>query len=231
MFHKMLLQYGKKFTDQWAGADTDELIAHWASELSGYSGAEIKRGLAATDSRDWPPTLPEFKKMCRAPVNEMAAYYEALAGLEARGKGEAGNWSHPSIYWAASLLRVDLMSQTHAQVKDRWSALLKSQMERGEWAEIPAPRVMLPAPDPSPNAKEHAAKMLLELGASGIIKRISDKGVDHKAWAKRIMERAKRKDTSLSLLQIRFATEALSASDVALVDRMERAEVCRAGAA
>jgi hypothetical protein len=89
---------------------------------------------------------------------------------------------------------------------------------------------MLPAPDPSPNAKEHAAKMLRELGACGIIKRANDKGADHKAWAKRIMERAKRKDTSLSLLQISFATEALGAADEAMVDRMERAEVCRAGA-
>lgn len=206
MFHKMLLDYGKKFADQWAAADMDELIAHWARELAGYTGPEIKRGLAGLDSREWPPTLPEFKKMCRPPVNDMAAYYEALAGLEARGKGEIGEWSHPAIFWAASMLRVDLMSQTHAQIKDRWTALLKSQMERGDWAEIPPARVLLPAPDVSPAAKAHATKMLSDLGASGIIGR---KGEDHKAWAKKILDRLARGDKTLMSIQIKFAKMAM----------------------
>lgn len=212
LFHQMLLAYGKKFTDQWGGADTDELIAHWGRELATYSGAEIKRGLDAMSSREWPPTLPEFKKMCRPPVNEMTGYYEAIAGLEARAKGEMGAWSHPAIYWSATLLRADLMSQTYAQVKDRWAALLKAQMERGEWAEIPKARVLLPAPEISPDAKRHAAEMLANLGASGII---GGKAKDEKAWARRIMDRHERGDKTLSALQIRFAKIALGIKEPA----------------
>jgi hypothetical protein len=213
MFHKMLLEYGKKFTDQWGGADTDELIAHWARELAGYTGPEMKRGLAGLDNREWPPTLPEFKKMCRPPVNEMTGYYEAIAGLEQRGKGEFGVWTHPAIYWAANFLRVDLMSQTYAQVKDRWNAILKSQMERGEWADIPPARVLLPTPDVSPAAKENATKMLAELGAQGITKKVTDR-TDHKRWAKLILQRLADGDKTLSMLQIQFAKTAMDLKEI-----------------
>lgn len=207
MFHKMLLEYGKKFTDQWGGADTDELIAHWARELGNYTVPEIKRGLAALDTRDWPPTLPEFKKMCRAPLNELMAYHEAVAGLEARGKGELGAWSHPAVYWAASLLRVDLMRQTYALVKERWAQALKGQMERTEWADIPPARVLLPAPDTSPAAKELATKMVRELGATSVIKSARD-GINHLRWAEKIIARVG-KDKELSMIQIQFAKLAL----------------------
>lgn len=212
MFHKMLLEYGKKFTDQWGGADTDELIAHWAHELAGYTVLEIQRGLAGLDTREWPPTLPEFKKMCRPPVSDMTAYYEAIAGLEARGKGEFGTWTHPAIYWAANFLRADLMGQTYAQVKDRWNAILKSQMERGEWAEIPVARVLLPVPDVSPAAKAHAEKMLADLNAKGIIKKPKDT-TDHKRWARRILERQANGDKDLSMIQIQFAKTAMNVKD------------------
>lgn len=214
LFHRMLLSYGKKFADQWAAADMDELIAHWAHELGGYSGAEIKRGIDAMESHTFPPTLPEFKKMCRAPLNDMATYYEAIAGLEARGKGEMGAWSHPAVYWAASFLRVDLMSQTHVQMRDRWSAALKAQMERSEWAEIPAARVLLPMPDTSPEAKKLAAKMMQELGAAGVIRKPTDNR-DHKLWAKTIMARHDRGDKTLSMIQLQDARTALDIEAVA----------------
>lgn len=214
MFHKMLLEYGKKFTDQWGGADTDELIAHWARELGGYTGPEIKRGLAELDKRDWPPTLPDFKKLCRPPINELNAYHEAVAGLEARGKGEVGVWSHPAVFWAASLLKTDLMGQTYAQVKSKWEQALKGQMERTEWADIPPARIALPPPDTSPRARSHAAKMLRDLNAAGIMKTSMD-GIDHRRWAKLIMRRLENKDKSLSMIQIEFAKIALGVEDEA----------------
>jgi hypothetical protein len=216
IFAKMLLDYGKKFTDQWGAADATALSAHWVSGLTGYTPREIKRGLAAMEDMDWPPTLPAFKKMCRPPISDMAAYYEAIAGLEARDKGEVGVWSHPAVFWAASLLRVDLMGQTHAQVKDRWSALLKAQMERTEWAEIPAPRVLLPAPDLSPEAKAHATKMLADLDAAGIAKSAFDK-IDHKRWARKILERVERGDKTLEIVQIKDAKMAMGVMDEVVV--------------
>jgi hypothetical protein len=206
IFAKMLLDYGKKFTDQWGAADSDKLKAHWTAELTGFTPREIKRGLTAMDECDWPPTLPTFKKMCRPPMDPLMAYHEAIAGLEARGKGEWGTWSHPAIYWAAMLLRVDLMGQSYGQMKDRWASVLKGHLDRTEWAEIPPPRVMLPPPETSPAAKELADKMVKELGAAGVLK--TEVQGDGRGWARKIIEREKRGE-KLTITVLKMAREAL----------------------
>lgn len=208
LFHRMLLTYGKKFSDQWGGADTDELIAYWSQELGSYTGAEMARGVAALEGRDWPPTLPEFKKLCRPPINSTMAYYEAIAGVQARAAGEMGKWSHPATFWAAMPLSFDLSSQTYSQIKARWEAAFDEQMSRGEWEPIPQPMVALPAPGRAELSREGAAKMLRDLSALGIIKKVTDR-TDHKEWAKRIMRRIADGDKSVTMIQGEFARTAL----------------------
>lgn len=206
LFERMLLDYGKKFSDQWGGADTDALIAHWSRELAGYSGAELKRGLDALSNRDWPPTLPEFKKLCRRPMDAATAYYEAVAGIQARANGEYGKWSHPAIYWAAMPLSFDLREQTYEQIKQRWSAALAEQMDKGEWPEIPQPMIALPAPGKTKTSREEASQRLRELGATTIVK--DHRGGDMRDWAKRLLEREAAGEQLLPI-QSRFAREAL----------------------
>lgn len=207
LFERMLLEYGKRFGDQWTQADMDKLIAHWATELAGYSGPELKRGVDALATRDWPPTLPEFKKLCRRPLDVTAAYYEAVAGVQARASGEYGKWSHPAVYWAAMPLAFDLGNQTFSQIKPRWEAALAEQIERGEWAEIPQPMVSLPAPGKTKTSREEAAQRLRELHAVGIVK--DSAGNDPKRWARRILEREAAGEHVLPI-QARFAREAMA---------------------
>jgi hypothetical protein len=209
LFERMLLDYGRKFADQWEKADMDKLIAHWAVELAGYSGTELKRGLDALSTRDWPPTLPEFKKLCRRPLDPMHAYYEAVAGVQARALSEYGKWSHPAIYWAAMPMAFDLGSQTFSQIRPRWEAALQEQMDRGEWPEIPQPMVALPAPGKSRTSREEASQRLRALGASGIVK--DHRGGDMRGWARRILEREAAGDTTVLRIQVEFAHQALSA--------------------
>jgi hypothetical protein len=204
LFDKMLLDYGKKFIDQWSGADTDKLIAHWSRELAGYSGLELKRGYDALATRDWPPSLPEFKKLCRPPVDSMHAYYQAMEGVVAREKGEKGNWSHPAIYWAAVRLAFDLKSLTYSQVRDRWEKALADEMGKGSWPDIPEASLALPAPGKADLSREKAAQLLKQLGASDVLK----PKTDHKRWAKRIVKEAEKPTHGYSALQIRFAKEA-----------------------
>lgn len=208
LFDRMLLAYGKKFTDQWAGADPDRLIGHWAKELGGMTREELARGAAGLESRDWPPTLPEFKRMCRPPVDPLTAYYEALNGVQARERGEMGEWSHPAIYWAAiKVSSFDLRNQSFSQMRDRWERALAAELAKGEWSPVPEPVAALPAPGKSEISRDDAAKRLQELGAA----KVMQPKTDHKLWAKRIAERAKKANHGLSPLQIRFANEALSA--------------------
>src|SRR5579872_932889 len=98
LFAEMSMTYGRKFTDQWGGQDPHALKRFWATKLAGFTGEELKRGVATLQLREWPPTLPEFVKLCRPSVDVLAAYYEAVAGVTERAKGNMGEWSHPAIF-------------------------------------------------------------------------------------------------------------------------------------
>lgn len=202
LFERMLLDYGKKFSDQWGGADTDTLIAHWSRELAGYSGAELKLGMDALSSREWPPTLPEFKRLCRRPLDPTVAYQEAVAGVQGRQRGEYGKWSHPAIYWAAMPLSLELREQPHSQIRTRWEAALSKQLDQGRWDNIPHPMVALPAPGKARTSREKASQLLRELGSK-------INGSLNKSWARKLLEREAAGEALLPI-QSRFAREALN---------------------
>jgi hypothetical protein len=208
LFDKMLLDYGKKFTDHWSGTDPEKLIAHWAHELAGYSKDELRRGYEGLAGRDWPPTLPEFKRMCRPPVDPVAAYYEAVHGLQERERGRVGEWSHPAIFWAASKMVHDLLNMTYTAMKSRWEKALTDSLNAGQWADIPVPMVALPPPGKTQADRAEAQRRMAELKASEVIKAPEDTSY-HKSWARKILEREKRGDKSLPLIAVKFAREAL----------------------
>ena len=67
VFAEMSALYGKKFADQWSGVDPETLKWVWVDKLSRYaSNPEIIRMALDTccDHNPWPPTLPEFLKLC-----------------------------------------------------------------------------------------------------------------------------------------------------------------------
>lgn len=64
----------------------------------------------------------------------------------------------------------------------------------------------------SRNSRSNAEKMLQDLSAAGVIKE-TDIKTDHKLWAKRIIKRLKEGDKRLSMIQIKFAKEALNIED------------------
>lgn len=206
LFERMLFDYGKKFTDQWGAADMDKLIAHWSTELAGYRGAELDRGVAAMAGRDWPPTLPEFKRLCRPGVDPMRAYYEALAGIEARGKGELGTWSHPAIFWAAWPMRRDLREQTFSAVKAKWEAALQQQLDKGAWDLIPQPVFELTAPGQSLTTSEKAKATIANL-VGNVINRAPP--ADRLGWARQVLERAAAGE-KLTPTTVQMAREALA---------------------
>lgn len=209
LLDKMLLSYGKKFLDQWGGVDTDKLVRHWSEELASYTREELARGYAALESREWPPTLPEFKKLCRPGIDPAIAYQEAVAGVNARERGEIGTWSHPAIYWASSCMAYDLKHQAYQTIAKRWETALAAEMSKGEWSAIPQPALSLPAPGKSLSSRQQATQMLAELGASDVLKARTD----HRAWIPAVLKRAERGDETLPGISLRFAREALAARE------------------
>jgi hypothetical protein len=202
------------YPNKWrANFANQQAIDNWqeswveAFEEEGITPADVKAGLRECRKRyTWPPSCAEFIQACKPSVDPLVAYHEAIAGIEARGKGEWGTWSHPAIYWAAMLLRVDLMGQSYGQIKDRWASVLKGHLDRNEWAEIPPPRKLLPPPETSPVAKDLAEKMVKELGATGVLK--TEVQGDGRGWARKILEREKRGE-KIAITVSKMAREAL----------------------
>lgn len=209
------------YPHKWRANFPDEqAIDNWAEswveafEEEGITPADVKTGLKACRSRfAWPPSCAEFIQACKPFADAVGAYHEAVAGLEARGKGERGEWSHPAVYWAATLLQRDLMGQTYSAVKDRWAAALKAQMARTEWADVPVPREQLAAPGKTKLSREGAEEMLRELTAQGLITKgitkKADDNFDHKRWARRLLERFANGDKEVTICQANAASEAL----------------------
>lgn len=64
----MVAIYGHKWTSSYGLDDADDT---WLRGLGGITPSEIAAGLSACVLRadPWPPTLPEFRAMCRPPAD------------------------------------------------------------------------------------------------------------------------------------------------------------------
>lgn len=164
--NEMRLMYGAKFAQQWQGLTARELKDSWDQKLVGLDETQVRRGLVACLTREWPPTLPEFVKLCCPWMAPEVAYHEAVRGMSARKRGEIGIWSHPAVYWAAvGVSTVDLLSSTYGAIKARWEKSLSDELGKGAWPDIPEPRQALPSPGQTLATKAEAAAALRKMGA------------------------------------------------------------------
>ena len=207
LFAKMAAYYGNKFSDMWRDSDLQTIKSVWAQEMGKLTREEITRGANALASQEWCPTLPQFIKLCKINVDPLVAYYEAVEGVTRREQGEVGIWTHPAIFWASVKVGAfDLKNSSYSSIRARWEKALDEQMQKGQWDEIPKPMIALPAPAGEIN-KEIVDKFITE---TQVIKNQESK-TDHKLWAKRILQRVKDGDKTVTVIQRQFATEAIRA--------------------
>jgi hypothetical protein len=146
LFSRFEAMYGARFADAWRGCNLQRVKAVWAEELGGYSREELSSGIAACLTKDWPPTLPEFLKLCRPPVDFTAALIEAVEQMARRDSG-SDRWSHPAIYWAAVKIgSYDLSRKTLQELGPEWNKAFGDQLALGKWEAIPVRPPALPAP-------------------------------------------------------------------------------------
>lgn len=70
LFARFEAMYGAKFADAWKGCNLANVKTVWAEALGACSRDELAAGIAGCMAKEWPPTLPEFLKLCRqAPPN------------------------------------------------------------------------------------------------------------------------------------------------------------------
>lgn len=107
----------------------------WAEAFSEESITfdEVMNGIrACRKSHQFPPTLPEFLQLCRAPIDYDKAFFEAVIQMGIRRRPTVkcidgviiqcfgkDTWSNPAIYWAAIAMGRDL-DLIYRDVRSRW---------------------------------------------------------------------------------------------------------------
>lgn len=144
LFQELYVCYGKTFLDMWP--DLEAAKAGWALKLADLSGEELRRGYLALTNRKWPPTLPEFRDMCRPALDPESAFSEAAMQMALRDQGR-DQWSHPAVYWAAATIGAfDMRNLSWSAIKPRWVRVLQAELAKGEWPAVPPRLDALPAP-------------------------------------------------------------------------------------
>lgn len=115
----------------------------WANHLAGFTKRELARGLAAVSERKFPPTLPEFKLLCRPALDPEVAWYEAEHCLRQREEGLMGDWTHPAVWRAGRVLAAEIRAGEYAKNRVRWAVLLKRELMRGFGDGVPEPAMRL----------------------------------------------------------------------------------------
>ena len=70
LFSRLASAYGNRMTTMWGDCPQADIIDAWRTGLEGFSGEQIAAGLRrCLDAHpDWPPTLGEFRALCRPPA-------------------------------------------------------------------------------------------------------------------------------------------------------------------
>lgn len=166
LFERLSAYYGARFADMWRGCDLEGVKQVWAMELGECTRDEIARGVSACRTRDWPPTLPEFLKLCRPAIDYERAFVEAVEQMRRRDH-EGDAWSTPAVFWAAAKLGGDLLAYPYAVMKGRWQFALDEAIagirSGALSAEIPPRREALPPPGQTTVPREVARQRIAEL--------------------------------------------------------------------
>jgi len=167
IFLRMTGMYGGRFLDMWKDVDPAVVKQTWAEGLAGYSGTEIQRGLEACKQRaNFPPTLPEFCKMCRSEAD--TAHAESLF-VFAQHAIHLGDWQGNRLaYWTTQFVgAADVRNNPWIYIKSRWVKTLNDCLAETVLPEIPPPRAALPAPGTTHSkdvANHHLALIRERLG-------------------------------------------------------------------
>lgn len=149
IFQRMEDRYGSLWADRYGSFPRDRVKRTWAKDLADLSRDELVRGVAACRDAKFPPTLAEFRAMCRPTLDYERAFLEAVEQMRRRESGKDA-WSAPAVYWAAARIGKDVQASAYAAIKARWHAALDEAMadiRKGALpAEVPQRREALPAP-------------------------------------------------------------------------------------
>lgn len=157
LINKMRINYGKKFSDQWAGIEPYELAEEMETQYQDLTSQDFMRGIEKMRTEKWPPSIPEFRDWClgHGGVNPIHASYRAknaaLANIEAWmvdntiSITNAERESYNRCYSMFNDLKWNYSDKqkfhTYAAFKDFYDEVVKELVAKGEvqsiWIEPP----------------------------------------------------------------------------------------------
>lgn len=140
LFGRLQAILGTALGNLYAGADPELVKAEWGQALVGFSGDEIRRGLAAVRTRRFAPNLPDFLLLCRPSLDPEVAWAEAEQGFMAHRNGQPFEWSHPAVFWAGRDFAAELRAKGFAEVRKRWEPALARWFAKRQYLPIPDPQ-------------------------------------------------------------------------------------------
>ncbi len=141
LFARFEAMYGAKFADAWKGCDLRNVKVVWAETLGSLGRDELSAGVAGCMTREWPPTLPEFVKLCRqpdpnAPGGHPTANEAWALVLSSHDEAETVVWTE-QIAEAAGIARpvLDAGDEVGARMafRDAYDRILRERPEAPRW--------------------------------------------------------------------------------------------------
>lgn len=205
LFQRMEDRFGDLWANRYGSFPRERVKRTWAEDLADLTSEEVARGVNASKECKFPPTLPEFRSLCRPPIDFEEAFYEAVQQMHARESG-SDRWSHPAIFWAAATIgSFDMRNGSWSTLEKRWKKLFKAEMDKGEWSPVPERAIALPAPKPTKEDREAAERALREIEG-----RLKSTG--SREWAQKIIDRIASGEV-VSHVAEKMAKEALDGVD------------------
>ncbi len=141
LFSRFEAMYGAKVGESWKGCDLRNVKAVWAETLGAMNREELAAGIAGCRVRDWPPTLPEFVKLCKT-ANANAPGGHPTAN-EAWGLVLAGRDESDTVVWTEQIAEaagiaqpvLDAGDEVGARMafKDAYDRILRERPEKPRW--------------------------------------------------------------------------------------------------
>lgn len=141
LFARFEAMYGARFADSWKGCDLRNVKIVWAETLGSLSRDELSAGIAGCMTREWPPTLPEFVKLCRqpdpsAPGGHPTANEAWALVLSSHDEAETVVWTE-QIAEAAGIVQpiLDAGDEVGARMafRDAYERILRERPESPRW--------------------------------------------------------------------------------------------------
>lgn len=200
-------RYGDLWASRYGAFPRARVMRSWAEDLADMTPMEIIDGMTACRDLKFPPTLPEFRLLCRPDrADELFSRAIRLVSMLVDERDYGGD---SVLYWSIQRFGEHEVKASTNAGGPRWRKVVSEttdEWRRGLLPIIPERRdcEALPAPGHTSISREEAERRVKSFG-------LSMNPCGDRAWAQRILDRAESGEISPVLAE-KFAAEAVCAT-------------------